>query len=540
MVPSQTLMSRASGAALGFEAVWRLLDPLSPFGREAKARVAPAFPGQEGELKAELARVSGALAALTGYTPQARALAALLSEVKDVRGTVYRSQAGATLDAVELYEIKRLCAAFQELSRRGQEPGWPAPAEWVPEYPAALARELDPSARGDSAFYIDDGFSPALRRIRGLKHRCEQELAAERQRLEAAAVSSLGLASGWPGELAVARSEARLEELMGSELLQLTRELRSHVFFQVRASLRQQELEENLSRLKAREFRAEEAVRRRLSRQVAKSAQLLLENLEKLAKLDLLLAKARLGGRLQATEPRLLEETGLQLTGGRHPGVEESLRREGRRFTPVGIELTGGAAVITGPNMGGKTVTLKTVGLMVAMAQHGLLVPAADFAFSLREFIFYSGPEGAGAPGLSAFATEVKALQSVLERKDRPGLVLLDEFARGTNPAEGFALAAAMLAELSEPRLITLVATHFDGLADLSGARHWQVRGLQGAPREAGTDAGLSWLLQHMDYRLERVAPGRRTPRDALFVAYLLGLPRQVLERARRILDGEE
>ncbi|HAI20377.1 MAG TPA: hypothetical protein DCM14_00480, partial [Clostridiales bacterium UBA8153] len=259
--------------------------------------------------------------------PQARALAALLSEVKDVRGTVYRSQAGATLDAVELYEIKRLCAAFQELSRRGQEPGWPAPAEWVPEYPAALARELDPSARGDSAFYIDDGFSPALRRIRGLKHRCEQELAAERQRLEAAAVSSLGLASGWPGELAVARSEARLEELMASELLQLTRELRSHVFFQVRASLRQQELEENLSRLKAREFRAEEAVRRRLSRQVAKSAQLLLENLEKLAKLDLLLAKARLGGRLQATEPRLLEETGLQLTGGRHPGVEESLRR---------------------------------------------------------------------------------------------------------------------------------------------------------------------------------------------------------------------
>lgn len=533
-------MSRATSTALGFEAVWRLLDPLTPFGREAKARVAPALPGEERELEAELARVASALVALTGYAPQARALAALLSEVKDVRGTVYRSQAGATLDAVELYEVKRMCAIFHELWRRGQEPGWPSLASWVPEYPAALARDLDPSERGDSAFYIDDGFSPALRRIRGLKHRCEQELATERGRLEAAAASALGLTSGWPGELAVPRSDARLEELLGSELLQLTRELRSHVFFQLRASPRQQELEENLSRLKAREFRAEEAVRRRLSRQVAKSAPLLLENLERLAKLDLLLAKARLGGRLQARPPRLLAGTGLQLADGRHPGVEESLRREGRRFTPVSIELTEGAAVITGPNMGGKTVTLKTVGLLVAMAQHGLLVPAADFAFSLCDFIFYSGPEGGTAPGLSAFATEVKALQGVLERKNQRGLVLLDEFARGTNPAEGFALAAAILAELSEPQLITLVATHFDGLADLSGARHWQVRGLQGVPREAGTDAGLAWLLQHMDYRLERVAAGKRTPRDALFVAYLLGLPRRVLEKARRILDGEE
>lgn len=540
MVPTPSLMSRATSTALGFEAVWRLLDPLTPFGREAKARVVPAFPGHEEELEAEWARVSTALAALTGHAPQARALAALLSEIKDVRGTVYRSQSGATLDAVELYEIKRLCAVFQELFRRGQELGWPAPPGWVPEYPAALARALDPSNRGDSAFYIDDGFSPALRRIRGLKHRCEQELAAERGRLEAQAALALGLTSGWPGELAVPRSDGRLDELLGSELLQLSRELRSHVFFQVRASALQQKLEEELARLKAREFRAEEAVRRRLSRQVAGHAALLLDNLERLAKLDLLLAKARLGGRLQAKRPRLLAGTGLQLTDGRHPGVEESLRREGRRFTPVSIELTGGAGVITGPNMGGKTVTLKTVGLLAAMAQHGLLVPAADFAFSLRDFIFYSGPEGGIAPGLSAFATEVKALQGVLERKDQRGLVLLDEFARGTNPAEGFALAAAILAELSHPQLITLVATHFDGLADLSGANHWQVRGLQGVPREAGADAGLSWLSQHMDYRLERVAAGRRTPRDALFVAYLLGLDRRVLEKARRILDGEE
>lgn len=533
-------MSRATAAAIGFEAVWRLLDPITPFGREARARAAPYFPGDELGLEAELERVDRARAVLAAHVPQARSLAALLSEVKDVRGSVHRSQTGVTLDAVELYEIKRLVGICQELARRGAEPGWPAPAELVPEYPDELAGALDPSGRGDPAFYIDDSFSPVLESIRQDKRRCEQALGRERARLKAAVESTLGLETGLQGELVVSRADPRLEELAGSECLQLTRETRAHLFFQLRPSPEQEELESRLARLKEREFRAEARVRRRLSRQVSRHAAVLLRNMEKLAQLDLLLAKARLGQRLQGSRPKILHAPGLLLTSARHPGVEESLRREGRRFTPVSVEVPGGAAVITGPNMGGKTVTLKTVALMVAMAQHGLLVPAAGMEFSLCDFIFYSGPESGTSPGLSAFASEVRALQWVLERKDQRGLVLLDEFARGTNPAEGFALAAALLAELSGPQLITLFATHFDGLAGLANTQHWQVRGLRGVLREDALAGGISWLQQHMDYRLEPAGAKNGTPRDALFVASLLGLDRRVLARAQRILEGEE
>lgn len=534
---ARSLMSRRTAAALGFDAVWRTVEPLTAFGREAKARAQPALPGDEDRLRLDLENVARAQAFLGADPPAGRALGTLLAEVKDVRGSVQRSLNGATLDAVELYELKRFCALCHQLERWAEEREWPAPPGLAPVAMEELTRALDPAGHQEPSFYIGDEFSPRLARIRAEKRECERALRAERTRCREEVRLRLGRDPGPGGELAIALGDPALEAMTGSGLLLLVRQTPSHLVFTVCPSPEQVGLESKLARLKEREFRAEARVRRRLSRVVARAADLLRENMDRLARLDLLLARARLGVRLRAGRPHICAGPQLVLRDGRHPGVEEALRREGRSFTPVSIDLRPGAAVVTGPNMGGKTVSLKTIGLLLAMAQYGLPVPCAGLEFSLCDFIFYSGPETGTAPGLSAFAAEVRGLGEVLEHRHQRGLVLLDEFARGTNPGEGFALAAAVLAELAVPTLLVVFATHFDGLAELTGSRHWQVRGLAGVTREVA-DGGIAWLHQHMDYRLEPVEPGGGTPRDALFVAGLLGMDQRVLARAQALLEG--
>jgi DNA mismatch repair ATPase MutS len=219
------------------------------------------------------------------------------------------------------------------------------------------------------------------------------------------------------------------------------------------------------------------------------------------------------------------------------------LAAEGRAFAPIAIDLRG-VAVLSGPNMGGKSVCLRTCGLIAACAAFGVPVPAERAECALFDEIAWVGvgahEERLGGL-LSTFAREVVHLRDALERGARRPLVLIDEFARSTTPLEGGALLVALLRRLKDLGACALAATHLAGIATSAGARHFAVRGLRGIPQRppAGDlHLALASLAESMDYTIAEVGSDGASSADALALASLLGLDAKLVAEAHRLLDS--
>ena len=240
--------------------------------------------------------------------------------------------------------------------------------------------------------------------------------------------------------------------------------------------------------LQIEERKEVERILAELSALVADLADELAWTVEALADLDLVLAKGHYANELGATEPRLVafapssrrpgthrkpdsENTDSVLS---HPGSVLDLRQarhpllDPGTVVPIDVHLGDDyfILVITGPNTGGKTVSLKTVGLMAAMAQSGLHLPVEDgSAISVFDGIYADiGDEQSIEQSLSTFSSHLTNIVQLLDRAGERGLVLLDELGAGTDPVEGSALARAILSHLLERRITTLVATHYSEL----------------------------------------------------------------------------
>jgi DNA mismatch repair protein MutS2 len=241
--------------------------------------------------------------------------------------------------------------------------------------------------------------------------------------------------------------------------------------------------------------------------------------------LDLIFARGALAERMEAVEPTIAEERDVLLRGALNPILlAQSWASEGGRpVIPMDIEI--GAErpvlVITGPNAGGKTVALKTLGLLVLMAQSGCHVPARDGArlpvFS--QCFAIVGDEQSVAENLSTFSAFVKQLREVLERVDAHSLVLLDELGAGTDPDDGAALAQAVLENLAERGAVVAASTHLEPLKGFASTH----------PRARNAS---------VEFDPERLAPTFRLVYDrpgqsyALSIGARLGLPAALIERA--------
>jgi len=252
-----------------------------------------------------------------------------------------------------------------------------------------------------------------------------------------------------------------------------------------------------------------------------------------IAELDLVLAKAKYAEEIEALEPTLLQfpKKGHAIAGGNlHPG--SVIRLYGARHplldpetvVPVDVDLDPDtfALVITGPNTGGKTVTLKTVGLLSLMAQSGLHIPVGSGSeISVFEKIFADiGDEQSIEQSLSTFSGHITNIIRLLGQADRRSLVILDELGAGTDPQEGAALARALLTHLLERSITTLVTTHHP---ELKAFAH----GTPGA-----TNASVEFDLESLQptYHLTIGLPGRS---NALAIAERLGMPESIVNGAR-------
>ncbi|HKN47655.1 MAG TPA: Smr/MutS family protein [Candidatus Polarisedimenticolia bacterium] len=246
---------------------------------------------------------------------------------------------------------------------------------------------------------------------------------------------------------------------------------------------------------------------------------------EGVGRLDLLMARARLGRKMRGRPASIAASGELVLREARHPLLEESLGARNERIVPIDLTIPAGTEVliISGPNTGGKTVALKTAGLLSLMFQAGLLVPADEATLSVFRGLFIDiGDRQSIGDGLSTFSARMRTVSEIARRLEPPALVLLDEVGTGTDPEEGVALAIAIVDHFRACGATVIATTHLEALK-----------------AHASTTPGCANAAVEFDaetatprFRLLPGIPGRS---GGLEVAERLGVPGAILERARTL-----
>lgn len=299
--------------------------------------------------------------------------------------------------------------------------------------------------------------------------------------------------------------------------------------------------EEDPSALQSECEEIEAQVRARLCSDLRPFIGLLRAAMEKVAYTDVLVAKAVLAAAYGLVMPERTDpdsKATMIFQGLFNPVVKEVLEKEGHRYQTVDVRLDEGVCLLTGANMSGKTVLLKSLALAQTLFRFGFPVPARTARMRLFDGVeLMAGDEQDEQRGLSSFGAEIMRLNRILESlgEGKDLLLLMDEPARTTNPAEGKALVCALMERLKGFSCTALLSTHYDIEADV---RRLRVHGFreEWAP-EGGF--GLARIQSCMDYAVEEAETGGQPPAEALRIAALLGFDEDTLKRAEAIFGKE-
>ena len=284
------------------------------------------------------------------------------------------------------------------------------------------------------------------------------------------------------------------------------------------------EANNEISVLKSAEKEEIERILFELSSAVADHDNEIKYTVDTMSELDLIFAKAKLGFDMKASVPVLSDDGVIELKKARHPLLDR------RKVVPVDITLgeKWQVLIITGPNTGGKTVALKTTGLICLMAACGLMIPCADNSkVSIFERVLADiGDEQSIEQSLSTFSSHIRNITEILKVADSRSLILLDELCSGTDPVEGAALATALLESLKSTGAIIASTTHYAELKSYA----LDTDGVENGSCE------FDVISLRPTYRLLIGVPGRS---NAFAISKRLGVPENIIESAKKLVNSE-
>ncbi|MBE5816847.1 MAG: endonuclease MutS2 [Clostridiales bacterium] len=276
--------------------------------------------------------------------------------------------------------------------------------------------------------------------------------------------------------------------------------------------------------LEVEEKKEIERILKVLSAQVAAEALSLSENEAILTRLDVLFAKAKYARDNDCTLPELRDKAVVSIKAGKHPLIDK------RVCIPLDVSIGEEyrTLIVTGPNTGGKTVSLKTVGLLVLMCQTGIFVPAAEASFGVfKQVLCDIGDEQSIEQSLSTFSAHISNIISILNSLEDPSLVLFDELGAGTDPVEGAALARAIIMTLHTHNAVTIATTHYSELKVFA----FETEGIENASMEFNAETLMP------TYRLITGIPGKS---NALEISKRLGLSEDIIKLAQTNINSDE
>ncbi|MEA2066894.1 MAG: DNA mismatch repair protein MutS [Thermotogota bacterium] len=294
---------------------------------------------------------------------------------------------------------------------------------------------------------------------------------------------------------------------------------------------------EKLRKIETREEEIEENVRKRLSKSLFEKSNRLKDNFERLIKLDIYIAKIELIKKYKLNKPSIAEDE-ISYKGLFNPLLKESLERIKKKFQPVSVSIDNGSTIITGANMTGKSVLLRTLALSQQLFQMGFYVPAENAKIVPVDTIhLISGDYQSMLRGLSSFAAEMIELDRAVKDTESGlrGLLLFDEPARNTNPYEGHVIVKACILFYANKKTFAVAATHYDLKVANSKIKQYRVKGLI---EDSLTQEEIhpENIIDYVDYSLQRVSPEETVPKEALRVLKLLKLDNPLFDKAKNIL----
>jgi len=525
--------------SIGFKELWDKIEPVSELGYKAKKKFKPYLRNEKKQLKAELEKLETVIKIINKKNENFYRLKNLLKEVKDIYGIINQSRIKSTvLDDIDIFEVKKFIIKSKKIKNIIDLMNLNRLFESEIKVFSELLTYLSLGQDKKESFYLANEYDKDLSIIRNKRQSLEKKLIQEKNKLSSEIEKKCGRPFSIDDEINVSKNDQDIIDfLTKSKKVSLISENFAALTFKLIENEKISDLKAQIIKIKKEEEIVKNKIRKKITNRINNNSLDLMENLKQIAYLDFILARAEFSLEISGVKPELSQEQIFKMKKGRHILIENELEKKGMDFTPVDLEIRKGVTLITGANMGGKTVSLKMLALLTAMAQHALFVPAAGFQFNLRNYIYFSLSSDNIKSGLSKFGTEINNLKAVIKNADNYGLILIDEIAHGTNPAEGYAIAYGIINKLDNMNSISIITTHYQRLAEKLDVIHFQVKGLDknllSRYEKRIKQNGIDLLNKCMDYRLEKVEKGSDFPQDAIQIAEILGFDAGILKIAK-------
>ncbi|MCF2139084.1 MAG: hypothetical protein K9W44_03415 [Candidatus Lokiarchaeota archaeon] len=515
---------------IGWKYVIDQLNPETPYGRTKKSNLGLFCRSDLVFLNKELDNLALMIENRKQYPKIHIEIGYELTKLKDIRPILHKLTQNRSLDEVDFYELKYTLLISSQIQKLYSHLNIAIKGIIFPDLNKILDI-LDPQHNRMPTFYYYPEYSETLQSFQENRKKIEEEIYKITRTLNVFITNPESVKDSQISHHSLTTRSLDEKILLENKLNDLK--------LQRSSIIQQEQLEKKL-------------IRKKLTEKIQPFLEKIWNLINSIEYLDWLRSKSKLAEQFKGIRPNIHEKHTLSFTQMRNPYIEMLLSQRSKEFTPISVHFSQGVNLITGANMGGKTVLLYTTLLNIILAHCGLFVFAESAQIPIGSFFgtIFSDAQDI-QQGLSSFGAEIVKFNSFLSTHEKtPGFLFMDEFARGTNPSEGRIIFKSVTHYLQNVPWISILTTHYDIDIELNeNIAYFQVIGLRNTNLEELSQEllkirgnalrSVALIQDHMDYRIERIMGRSKIPTDAINIARILGLNPEIIRFAKQLMKNE-